>query len=301
MFQPVVITCLFLITASWEAEEFDPSDLAGCFATVFAKLPSEVKVYPSENYFYWRIDTPDGRITRGNLRLAANRRDRGELSFSAGSKHQVFSAEEGVLVERLHQFEYAVTYQSKRVTFLLNRLSQKPPKKFSLREGERFVQRTYDESGHQFILLYNTRFRDFLWVLNEEDGVDAPGRYVERDGILVGKESGFVFWQDRDRKVLVAVRAENVSANNEFDGPFDQLADNDADRTPLQELLIDRDPDLVGQIDQFGNFKNRQPPSRIALTNYLKYNSVDEAAGFLREAQRSADPYRHLSKVGRSE
>ena len=300
MFQPVFI-CLFLITASWEAEEFDPSDLAGCFATVFAKLPSEVRVYPSENYFYWKIETPDGRITRGNLRLAANRRDRGELSFSAGGKHRVFSAEDGVLVERLRQPEYAVTIPSQRVTFHLNRLSQDPPEKFSLREGDRFVQRSYDVSGLQFILLYNTRLKDFLWVLDEENGADAPGRYVQRDGILVGKESGFVFWQDRDRKILVAVRAENVSANNEFDGPFDQLADNDADRTPLQELLIDRDPDLVGQIDQFGNFKNRQPPSRVALTNYLKYSSVDEAADLLREAQRSADPYRHLSKVGRPE
>jgi hypothetical protein len=300
MIQPALI-CLLLIIASWEAEEFDPSDLDACFATVFARLPDEVTVYPSENYYYWKIETPDGTVVRGNLRLAAKRRDLGELSFAVGQGHKVFNAADGVAIERQGRLKYAVSHGGKRVTFSLNRLSQVPPKKFALRQDERFVQRTYDESGVQFILIYNTRFRDFFWLLNEEEGVENPETFREQGGALIGQRTGFVFWQDGDRKLLVAVSAANIDANNEYDGPFDQLADNDAGQTPLRELLLHRDPNLDGQIDQFGNYKNRQPASRVALTNYLKYATLAEALKFLDKAKRSTDPYPYISRAGRLE
>ena len=298
MIQPALI-CLLLVIASWKAEEFDPADLDACLATVFAALPDEVTVFPSENYYYWKIESAAGKVTRGNLRLAANRRDQGELSFAVGQRQKVYNAAAGVLVERLDQFEYAVTHRGKRILFHLKRLSQDRPEKFSLRDGERFVQRTYDESDLQFILIYNTRFRDFLWVLNEEEGVKIPETFRALDGALVGERTGFVFWQDEQRKVLVGVSAANISANNEFDGPFDQLADNHAGETPLAQLLVHREPDRDGQIDQFGNYKNRQPLTRVALTNYLKYADLEDALSFLREAKRSGDPHRHLAKAGR--
>ncbi|MGI9243633.1 MAG: hypothetical protein ACR2RV_22745 [Verrucomicrobiales bacterium] len=297
----IVLIGLSLITASWKAEEIDPSDIDACFTTVFSKLPNEVTIYPSENYYYWKITPPGGEIVRGNLRLAANRRDRGELSFAVGQNHKAFSADDGVRVERASRFEYRVTFRDKCVTFRLNQLTQEPPEEFSLREGERFVQRTYDESGHQFILLYDTRYKDFLWLLNEEEGVESPEPLASRDGALVGQKTGFVFWQDKNRKVLVAVSSANVSANNEFDGPFDQLADNHASETPLQQLLIHRNPDLDGQINQFGIYKNRQPETRVALVNYLQYETIEEALSFLREANDSQDACRHISRGRREE
>jgi len=177
-------------------------------------------------------------------------------------------------------------------------LSQDPPEQYALRQGERFVQRTCDESGLQFILIYSTRFKDFFWVLNQEQGVEVPEKFREQGGALVGERSGFVFWQDNDRRVLVAVDAANVAANNEFDGPFDQLADNYAGETPLLECLLQRQPDLDGQIDRFGRYKGRQPASRIALTNYWKNATVEDAVRFLHAARLSREPHRQLSKGG---
>lgn len=299
MSQHLLTLLLFVITASWKADTLDPGDLDATFASVFAKLPAELTIFPSENYYYWQIETSAGDTVWGNVRLAANRRDHGELSFAAGTKYKTFSARDGVRVERLGRLEYAVTFNGKRVVFHLNPLVQKPPEKFALREGEQFVQRTYDESGLQFVLLYSSRFDDFLWVLNEEAGVKIPETFADRNGALIGERSGFVFWQDRDRKVLCAVSRANVEANNYFDGPFDQLADNHAEETSLKKFLVQRNPAIASQIDQFGNHKNRDPATRVALTNYLKYKTLEQASDFVREAQRSADPHRHISKAGK--
>jgi len=299
MSQALLTLLCLAITASWKADRLDPSDLDASFATVFAKLPAEVTIFPSENYYYWQVETAAGDTVRGNLRLAADARDRGELSFAAGTRHKTFTAEDGVTVERLERLRYAVTAHQKRVVFHLHPLVQLPPEKFALRPDEQFVERTYDESGLQFFLLFNRRFKDFLWVLNEEAGVAVPEKLEPRDDVLVGARSGFVFWQDGDRKVLAAVSLANVAANNEFDGPFDQLADNDAGRCGLKHCLAERDPFIASQIDQYGNYRNREPKTRVALTNYLKYQTVQQAAGFIAAAKQSEDPHRHISTGGK--
>ena len=296
----LVALLALLITANWEVDRLDTSDLDATFATVFAKLPNEVTVFPSENYYYWQIETVGGDTVWGNLRLAAHRRDHGELSFAAGERHKVFTAKDGVEIERLGALRYAITFRQKRVLFHLNRLVQEPPKEFALRADERFVQRTYDESGIQFILLYNSRFKNFLWVLNDEGGIDNPEKFEQRGSARIGTRSGFVFWQQGDRKMLAAVSAANINSNNYFDGPFDQLADNDAKETGLKKFLIDRDPDLANQIDDYGNYKNRSPATRVALSNYLKYETVEDAVGFIQEAVQSKDPLRYISGGQRS-
>ena len=117
------------------------------------------------------------------------------------------------------------------IKFNLHKLSQEPPQLFTLSADEVFVERTFDESGFQFFLLFNQRKNYFLWVLNEEEMVPDILEPQAED-LLVGKRSGFAFWIDKahgDRKIFVAVRGYSATRNDYYDGPFDQLADNHVD------------------------------------------------------------------------
>src|SRR6185437_6757952 len=51
------------------------------FAHVFRSLPERVKVYPTENYFYFTF-MHDGSRYAGNIRLDASDRDRGKVHFA---------------------------------------------------------------------------------------------------------------------------------------------------------------------------------------------------------------------------
>ena len=87
-----------------------------------------------------------------------------------------------------------------------HQLHQRPPQGLPLGDDERFIQRTFDESGYQFYLLFNERADYFFWVLNEEgpmpDEFDAAG-----DDLLFGRRSGFAFWIDRERGTAKCWRA----------------------------------------------------------------------------------------------
>ena len=62
-------------------ESVDLNDVDEVFWHIFSRLPDQVTVYPSENYYYFIMYT-DRRQLWGNIRLAAGRRDRGVLSFA---------------------------------------------------------------------------------------------------------------------------------------------------------------------------------------------------------------------------
>ena len=97
------------------------------------RLPERVQVYPTENYYYFRF-LHDGVRYDGNIRLAAEARDRGELNFSFNEQitdwndnprggHAVLGAAQGVAVEKLAPLLYRVSVGGKAVTFALNDLS----------------------------------------------------------------------------------------------------------------------------------------------------------------------------------
>ena len=56
-------------------------DPLAVFAAVLKNLPERVKVYPTENSFYFRF-TQNGAVYSGNIRLGATDRDRGKVSFA---------------------------------------------------------------------------------------------------------------------------------------------------------------------------------------------------------------------------
>ena len=291
---------------------FDVEDVDAVFTRVFLGLPDEVIVYPSENYYYFILYAGQRQIW-GNIRLPAGARDDGELSFGyfefvefarqsgeglSGSKF--YNAEDGVLVEGIDAFTYSVTYADKEVIFHLHELDQSPPTSFRLGADEIFVERTLDESGYPFFLLYNTRDNYFFWVLNEEEPqADVLDSLAE--DLMVGKRSGFGFWVDGahdDRKVLMAVRKLSVTRNDYYDGPFDQLADNYAAEQNVSEYMQRAYPALRDRIDTYGYYTDRERPMRVALSTYFNYFAQADLLTLAAQVRASDDPYALISRRG---
>ena len=291
----------------------DLDDADSVFARVFAALPDEVKVLPSEDYYYFILNV-DGRQVWGNLRLPAGRREHGVLSFGyfefiefptltnrgiSGSKF--YTEADGVRVQEIDPLTYSVRFDGKTVTFHFNPLDQNMPDALVLSPDERFIQRTFDESGYQFYLIFNERDDHFLWVLSEEEPVPDVLDPMA-DDVLVGRRSGFAFWMDKahnDRKVLIGVRQLNIRRNDYYDGPFDQLADNYADETRIAEFMQRAYPSLSGRIDKYGYYTDREQPLRVALSTYYTYAAISDLIAFASRVRSATDPYLLISRGGR--
>ena len=258
------------------SDQVDVEDVDEMFWYIFSRLPGTVMVYPSENYYYWILYV-DRRQIWGNIRLPAGRRDNGVLTFAyfefkeslfgpsgVPTRSKFFTVADGLRIEKNHDFSYVVHYRDKSVTFDLHRLSQDPPKLFPIAEDEVFVERTFDESGYQFFLLFNEKKDYFFWVLNEEEIVpDDLEPYEEplHESLVVGRRSGFAFWVDAahgNRKVLAAIYGQHATRNNYYDGPFDQLADNYADEIDIKGYMERAFPNMKGRIDKYGYITDKK-------------------------------------------
>lgn len=302
---------------AWQARGLDLADSAAVLAWVFRQLPEEVRVYPTENYYYWRL-AAGGREIRGNFRPASGLREKGQISFAYEewlefpdealakgriSAVRLLGAAEGLRVTCPSPLTCDVTLAEKTVRFHLHALPQLPPAAPGLLgPGERFIARTWDESGLPFFLCYETRDRCFFWVLNEEQPVAET--FVElAPGVALGRRSGFCFWTDparAARKVLSAVREASILRNDSYDGPFDQLADNYAAQVPLRATIEDAFPSLKGQIDLYGYFTSGPDQGqRVALTSYLAYASPAQALAFTQRAAQAAHPVAAIAAGGK--
>ena len=292
-------------------EGLDLEDVDAVFWHIFSRLPDEVTVYPSENYYYF-IMYVDRRQLWGNIRLPAGKRDRGVLSFAyfefkespfvtepRAGRSKIFTKADALFIEKVDPFTYNVEYNDRVVTFHLNQLSQEPPKLFPLGEDEVSIERTFDESGYQFFLIFNEKRNFFLWVLNEEEMVPDQFEVIEED-LVVGRRSGFAFWVDKDhgdRKILVAIRGQNATRNDYYDGPFDQLADNYVDENRISEYMIKASPSLRRRIDKYGYFTDRES-SRVSISPYYVYFSQQALKIFVDRTRAAPDPYYFISRKG---
>ncbi len=300
-----------LLVEGFTSEAIDLSSPETLFSFVFAGLPDEVTGYPSENYYYFILYV-GGMQVWGNIRLPAGQREDGLLSFGyfeflefpvlgergiSGAK--LFSEEDGVIVMEQDRFTYSVDFQDKRVLFHFLELDQSQPAALFLAPGERFVERTFDESGYQSYLVFNEIDDYFFWVLNEEEG--QPDRFeAPAANLLIGKRSGFAFWVDeRGRKILAGIRQLNIRRNDYYDGPFDQLADNYAAEVGISELIQRAFPSLEGQIDTYGYYIDRTPSVRVALSTYRQYVSTSDITQFVAALAAVDDPYAVISRGGR--
>jgi hypothetical protein len=261
---------------------FPLDDPHAAFSAIFARLPDRVKVLPTENYYYFSFFQRGVRYG-GNFRLAASDRDAGKLHFAYFEDfaewrprppvaHIVLDAADGVLVERAAPLLYRVIYQEKRVLFALNDLSQVQPPADAIAPQEKYIGPVFDESAVPFFLLFDTRAKQFRFVLDDSTPADELMPLARSDRILIGKRTGFAFYRDhhRDRKILIGVVDANVKANNYLDGPFDQLPDNFIAGDALRDSIIAMEPKLAGRIDRFGSFLNGA--GRYLIAPYRRYH-----------------------------
>jgi len=301
------------IIEGFSAETVNLENVDSVFWYVFSRLPEQVIVYPSENYYYFCLYV-NGRHIWGNIRIAAGYREQGIISFAyfefaeftpltkQFTRSKLYKEKDGLIMEKLDHFTYLVRYEEKEVTFNLHQIPQEPPKLFSLRKDEVFIERTFDESGYQFFLIFNEKDKYFLWILNEAEIVpDVLDPVLDKKDVVVGRRSGFAFWIDEahdNRKILASIRQHSVTRNDYFDGPFDQLADNYAEEIGISEYMVKAFPALEGRIDKYGYYTDTDRPLRVAITTYGTYYTQAQFLQFIELAKASGDPYRYISRRG---
>jgi hypothetical protein len=281
-------------------------DPMAVFGYLMARLPERVKVFPTENYYYFGF-AQNGIRYAGNLRLDASNRDDGKAAFAyfqdtsqwyddAEVKHLLVGAEQGVSIEKVEPLVYRVSYQGKSVIFALNDLRHVKPPAGALGPDETFIGPIFDESAIRFFLVFNTRLKVFHYLLDETETVaDQLFSPKKNDRILVGKRTGFAFYRDhlRNRKILIGAFEGNMRANNYFDGPFDQLPDNFIEGEALREAILSVRPQLKGEIDRFGG--SRDGSIRFMIGPYLPYQALtdlDPIHGCAVKKQKAPDYYR---------
>lgn len=266
-------------------------DPAAMFAFVLASLPGRVKVYPTENYFYFNFIHNSIRYA-GNIRLDAKDRDEGKVHFAyfedlaewrdePAMNYRVFDQSAGVEVTRLERFLYRVSYAGRSVEFELNDLSNVKPPAHAIAPDEVYIGPVFDDSALRFFLIYNPRLKLFHYVL--DDTARAAEQFMaarQTRRILIGKRTGFAFYRDlrRDRKILIGVFEGNARVNNAFDGPFDQLPDNFIEGDVLQKALIEAEPSLKGRIDRYGGLADGS--GRFLIGPYTYYRTEQDLMPF---------------------
>ena len=265
-------------------------DPMAVFAFVLNSLPDRVKVYPTENYYYFTF-MHGGAPYAGNIRIELGDDDKVTVHFAyyqdwsewrqaSPLTHVVVDGSRGVGIEKLERLIYRLSYGGKSVVFALNDLSQVKPPASALAPGEKFIGPIFDESAIRFLLVYNSKLKVFHYILDETVKVADeffPSRRTDR--ILIGKRTGFAFYRDRrlERKILVGVYEANYRLNTYFDGPFDQLPDNFIEGETLRQAILEISPRLKGKIDRFGSSPSGEV--RFLIKPYASYQTESELYG----------------------
>jgi hypothetical protein len=287
----------------------DVDDVKAVLAYVLGQLPARVRVFPTENYYYFYFFQSGIRYS-GNFRLDIEQRDKGLVEFiyfkdstdwleDEIDHHATLGAEDGVLVEKVADLSYRVSFSGKSVIFDLNDLSAVKPPEAALADSDTFLGPVADESGLRFFLIFNESTKLFQYVLDETVPVGdelVPAKKLPH--LLLGRRTGFVFVEDpnRPRKLLVAVYGPNVDVNNYLDGPFDQLPDNFLKGDELRRAILLAQPDEDQSIDRLGIHPDAD--YRVSIDPYLQYYSLQELAPIAACATKHGpDVYRCLEEV----
>lgn len=286
----------------------DIADLPAVFAFVLRSVPERAQVHPTENYYYFRF-VHNGTPYTGNIRLAAADRDQGKVHFTYGEqpsdwrpepdvKHAPLDAGQGVAVTKIAPLTYSVSHRGRTVTFVLNDLSAVKPKDGTLRADERYLGPIFDESGVRFFLVFNARLKVFHYLLDETvNPADELASGAGSEPILIGRRTGFAFYRDGERKVLIGVNERNSRLNTVYDGPFDQLPENFIEGESLRDAMTAADPSAKGRIDRFGNYLDDD--GRFLIHPYLLYRDLNDLLVFHRcmTSRRVAEARRPLCFV----
>jgi hypothetical protein len=259
---------------------------------VLSSLPDRVKVYPTENYYYFRF-MHAGTPYAGNLRFDPRDRDQGKVQFGyykdladwmgvqADTELKgidtVLDASQGVLVEQIGRLLYRVSHNGKNVVFALNDLSEVKPPPAIIGPDEKFLGPVFDESAIRFFLVYNSKLKMFHYILDETSKVaDDFYAAARADRVVIGRRTGFAFYRDHrlDRKILIGAFEANSVLNTYFDGPFDQLPENFIEGEMLRDAIIDADPSVKGKIGRLGHYADGS--GRYVIHPYMLYRKESE-------------------------
>lgn len=281
----------YIAEAITRTQKLAIDDPMAVFAYVLGSLPDRVKVYPTENHYYFSFDL-NGTRYAGNIKIDAFLRAQGKVEFSyyedraswledSHATGLTLDASRGVTVEKVEPLVYRLTYRNKSVVFALNDLSQVKPPAAALAPDDKFIGPVFDESGVRFFLVFNSRLKLFHYILDEtatpaDVFVPAP---VGNGRILIGTRTGFAVYRDQrhDRKILIGVFHDNVTANNYLDGPFDQMPDNFIEGDSFRRAILAVAPDLKGKINRYGSFADG---ARFAVEPYMEYRNPKDLAIF---------------------
>jgi hypothetical protein len=268
-------------------------DAKAMFAWVLGELPERVKVYPTENYYYFYFYHQGSRYA-GNIRLDAATRDEGKVNFAYyvdmnewhlkedNRQYVIFGKDDGVTVEKVEPLLYRVSFGEKSVLFELNDLTAAKPPAGVLGPDEKFLGPIMDESGVRFFLVFNEKLKIFHYIL-DETGTLADELFPTKRApdILIGRRTGFAFYQDSrlPRKIMIAAFEANVHVNNYFDGPFDQLPDNFIVGDELRRAIVAEAPQLKDEkMDRFGHSPDGS--IRYLIGPYIFYRTEDDLYQF---------------------
>jgi len=252
------------------------------FAEILKQLPPTVKVYPTENYYYFHF-FHNGQRYAGNIRLGQPDIRAGKVMFNyflaTTSWHFdekdhfiIFGQKDDVKIVSHSPLEHTITVDDVSVRFELNDLSKIIPPEGLLGPQEIYLGPVFDESGMEFYLVYNRARRHFAFYLNEFSASrDSFIALSKKSPFEQGLRTGFVFWHNksRNRRLLIAVYEQNVELNNTLDGPFDQLPDNFIKGDELKDAILHARPDMKEKIDRYGNFAGEK--QRFLVSPYLTY------------------------------
>jgi hypothetical protein len=285
--RPILHTDEAYIEEVTRATTLNVADPMEVFSFVLGSLPDRVKVYPTENYYYFTF-FHNGTPWAGNIRIEPHDdgsqvvhftyyRDQEEWHEQADWIHIFLDAAHNVTVEKLDRLVYRISYQGKSAVFALNDLSGVKPPAGTVAPDEKFIGPICDESGIRFFLVYNSKLHDFLYILDETERV--PDEFFpspRTDRIVIGRRTGFAFYRDHrlDRKILIGVYEGNMRLNTYFDGPFDQLPDNFIEGETLRKAILEVEPSLKGQIDRFGSAPSGEV--RFMIDPYLPYRRIED-------------------------
>lgn len=271
----------------------DLENIDQVFSLVFSSLKDEARVYPTENYYYFVFRT-QGKEIWGNIHFPPAEEIGDHLDFAYWtfesdspdaskifSKYKRYGFADGLSMVKISSLRHAVSYRGKTVVFSLNDLTQALPTGFKLNKNEVLAARIFDESGYQLLLIYDKTKRHFMFVLDES--ARMPENLMNVDVQLwIGEKSGFAFYRDGNRNILIGVQAENVNKNNYYDGPFDQLADNFVIDGEFSGYMQGAYPDIKGRIDKYGRFIDTDH-SRLAITPYNFYYEPPELSAIIKK------------------
>lgn len=275
-------------------DDLDEQNISDVFTRVLLDTPETLIIYPTEGYYYFWFHH-QGNTIRGNLRFSFDLVDKGEVSFAyyhhikgqhrrpSFTHHKIFGEQDGLILKKVGEHRYSLTYTSPRQS--KNSATTKPIRKMVVQDiphsnyqpasDEVLMGTMRDESGVVFSFVYHQKINQFYYIL--DDSKDYEHYYDISKNVMVGARTGFVYFTHNGRHVLVGISDASATANDVYDGPFDQLPDHTLSQTHFKYYAEKAYPQLSSQLDAYGRFISNTN-RRIAIDNYIRYKHLNEFA-----------------------